>query len=99
MSLERRKMGVGDEFGLTEDLYHQLIGRYVATIEVLTKRIIAKDQHIARIETENAMLGAENFKFKELESLSSGIEEGTIKLGDENGPFEDGPAVSPKRKK
>lgn len=51
-------MSIGDEHGLTEELYHQLIGRYVATIEVLSKRIFAKDQHIARVETENAQLGA-----------------------------------------
>jgi hypothetical protein len=45
-------MSVGDEFGLTEDLYHRLIGRYVAAIEVLTQRLAAKDQHIAKIEAE-----------------------------------------------
>lgn len=52
-------MSVGDEHGLSEELYHQLIGRYVATIEVLTKRLFAKDQHIVKIETENAQLGAQ----------------------------------------
>ena len=51
-------MAIGDEHGLTEELYHQLIGRYVATIEVLSKRVFAKDQHIVKIETENAQLGA-----------------------------------------
>lgn len=51
-------MAVGDEFGLTEDLYQQIIGRSVAAIEVLSKRIVAKDQHIARIETENANLAS-----------------------------------------
>lgn len=49
-------MGVGDEIGLTEPLYQELIGRYVATIEVLTKRLVAKDQKIAMLETENSKL-------------------------------------------
>lgn len=57
-------MAIGDEHGLTEELYHQLIGRYVSTIEVLSKRIFAKDQHIARIETENAQLGAKLAKLE-----------------------------------
>lgn len=47
-------MAVGDENNLNEELYHQLIGRYVSTIEVLTKRIFAKDQHIAKLETQMA---------------------------------------------
>lgn len=51
-------MAVGDEVGLSEELYQSLIGRYVAAIEVLTKRLVLKDQHISRIETENAQLGA-----------------------------------------
>lgn len=49
-------MAAGDEHGLTEDLYQQLIGRYVSTIEVLSKRIFAKDQYIAKLETENSQL-------------------------------------------
>lgn len=45
-------MAVGDEFGLTEDLYQQLIGQYVTTIAVLSKRIVAKDQKIAVLEAQ-----------------------------------------------
>lgn len=56
-------MAAGDEFGLSEDLYQQLIGRYVASIEVLSKRIFAKDRHIAELETENAHLEAQVAKF------------------------------------
>lgn len=43
-------MAVGDEIGVTEDLYKNLIGGYVSAIEVLSKRIFAKDQHIATLE-------------------------------------------------
>ncbi len=43
---------VGDEVGFSEELYHQLIGRYVATIEVLTKRLVLKDQHISKLESD-----------------------------------------------
>ena len=67
-------MAKGDEFGLTEDLYHQLIGRYVATIEVLSKRIFAKDQHIAILETQMAQLEAE---------ATSEPKEGDIRYGEE----------------
>jgi len=45
-------MAIGDEFGLSEDLYHQLIGRYVSTIEVLVRRSNLKDQRIAILEAE-----------------------------------------------
>jgi hypothetical protein len=51
-------LAVGDEVGLTEDLYCNLIGRYVSTIEVLSKRSVLKDQHIARLETQLALLEA-----------------------------------------
>jgi hypothetical protein len=43
-------MAAGDEVGLTEDLYIGMIGRYAAAVEVLTKRIALKDQHIAILE-------------------------------------------------
>lgn len=56
-------MAIGDEHGLTEDLYQKMIGRYVATIEVLSQRIFAKDQYIAKIESENAELEAQVSKF------------------------------------
>lgn len=51
-------MAVGDEIGLTEDLYQELIGRYVATIEVISKRIVLKDQRIAKLETEASQYDA-----------------------------------------
>lgn len=82
-------MAVGDEYGLTEDLYQQLIGRYVATIEVLSRRIVAKDQHIAKIETENAKL--ENMAYAR---LADELNEGDVYYGD-NPPQ----APAPKRKK
>jgi len=47
-------MAIGDEFGLSEDLYHQLIGRYVSTIEVLVRRSNLKDQRIAILESQLA---------------------------------------------
>lgn len=47
-------MGVGDEANFTEELYHQIIGRLVATIEVFSKRIVAKDQYIAKLEARLA---------------------------------------------
>lgn len=43
---------IGDEVGLTEDLYVNMIGRYAAAVEVLTKRIALKDQELARLEGE-----------------------------------------------
>jgi hypothetical protein len=53
-------MAVGDEFGLSEDLYQKLIGRYVSAVEVLTQRITAKDQHIAKLETQQALTEAKS---------------------------------------
>jgi hypothetical protein len=43
---------VGDEIGLTEELYTGMIGRYAAAVEVLTKRITLKDQELVRLEAE-----------------------------------------------
>jgi hypothetical protein len=43
---------VGDDVGLTEDLYVSMIGRYAAAVEVLTKRIGLKDQELVRLEAE-----------------------------------------------
>jgi hypothetical protein len=45
-------MSAGDEVGLTEDLYITMIGRYAAAVEVLTKRIVLKDQYINQLENE-----------------------------------------------
>ena len=75
-------MAAGDEYGLTEDLYQQLIGRYVSTIEVLSKRIFAKDQHIAKIETRNAELEATVLKLETAE-VSKNAEEGDFLVMDE----------------
>lgn len=87
-------MGAGDEIGLTEPLYQELIGRYVATIEVVTKRLIVKDQRIAVLETQNAILEA---KVAELEGMrgavASEIKEGDVYYGEEP------PTVSPRKKK
>lgn len=85
-------MAVGDEYGLTEDLYQQLIGRYVATIEVLGKRVFAKDQYIAKLETENAHLGAQVAKF---------LAEPPLEFKEEDVYYGDNPpeAPTPKRKK
>jgi hypothetical protein len=56
---------IGDEISLTEDLYHQLLGRYITTIEVLVKRIAVKDQKIVELERELENYGAkENRKNK-----------------------------------
>ncbi len=55
-------MAVGDELGFSEDIYHVLIGRYVAAVEVLGKRIIMKDQHIAKLESEQAKSNVEQVK-------------------------------------
>lgn len=73
-------MAIGDEHGLTEDLYQALIGRYVSTIEVLGKRIFAKDQHIAKLETENAHLESQVAKF--LGEPPLGLKEGDVYYGD-----------------
>jgi hypothetical protein len=43
---------VGDDVGLSEELYVGMIGRYAAAVEVLTKRIQLKDQELVRLETE-----------------------------------------------
>jgi hypothetical protein len=48
-------MSAGDEVGLTEDLYITMIGRYAAAVEVLTKRIVLKDQYISQLENELAL--------------------------------------------
>lgn len=50
---ERRiDLAAGDEIGLTEELYVSMIGRHAAAIEILAKRITAKDQRIAELEIE-----------------------------------------------
>lgn len=79
-------MAVGDEHGLTEDLYHQLIGRYVATIEVLSKRIVAKDQYIARLETEASMYDSKVARLEKeaIEKISQDAEEGDFLVMDES---------------
>lgn len=88
-------MAVGDEIGLTEPLYQELIGRYVATIEVLTKRLVAKDQRIAVLETQEVNLVG---KITELERMRGAQvpepKEGDVYYGD-NPPE----APAPKRKK
>jgi hypothetical protein len=43
---------VGDDVGLTEELYVSMIGRYAAAVEVLTKRIQLKDQELVRLDAE-----------------------------------------------
>jgi hypothetical protein len=48
-------MSAGDEVGLTEDLYISMIGRYAAAVEVLTKRMVIKDQRISQLENELAL--------------------------------------------
>lgn len=58
-------MAAGDEYGLTEDLYRQLIGSYVVTIEVLSKRIFAKDQYIAQLEAQLAQNKPEEILYVE----------------------------------
>jgi hypothetical protein len=81
-------MAIGDEIGLSEDLYQTLIGRYVAAIEVVTKRSALKDQHIAKLETQLAQLEAAQAK--------EGPQEGdVIYLGEGEEP----PATAPKGKK
>lgn len=45
-------MTAGSEIELTEEIYQQLIGRYVATIEVLNRRIAIKDKYIADLEAK-----------------------------------------------
>ena len=83
-------MAVGDEFGLNEDLYHTLIGRYVATIEVLVRRGNLKDQRIAVLETQNAELEAKVFSTEKdlavmAEARDAKKEEGDIAYGDAEG--------------
>lgn len=81
-------MSVGDEFGLTEDLYHKLIGRYVAAIEVLSQRLVAKDQHIAKLETQQVQ-----------SEMAQGVDrpkDGDVMYLD---PDETPPSPTPKRKK
>lgn len=69
-------MTVGDEFGLSEDLYSALIGRYVATIEVLSKRIFAKDQHIGKLEAKIAELETEIIELKSKKKPKNGDVDG-----------------------
>lgn len=70
-------MAAGDEIGLTESLYHELIGRYVSTIEVIVKRGNLKDQKIAILETQLAQLEAAAAKGEP--------KEGDIAYGDAEG--------------
>lgn len=79
-------MSIGDEVGLSEDLYQALIGRYVAAIEVLTRRSILKDQHIAKLETEAA---------RHVEEQASEPKEGEVVYMTD----EEFKATGPKRKK
>jgi hypothetical protein len=81
-------MAVGDEIGLSEDLYQKLCGRYVSAIEVLTLRAVAKDQHIAKLETQLAQLEA-------AQATDEPKEGDVIYLA----PGEEPPAPAPKGKK
>lgn len=42
---------IGDEVGLTEELYQKMIGQYATAVEVLTRRVQVKDQRIMELET------------------------------------------------
>lgn len=43
---------VGEDIALSEDVYQRLIGQYAAAVEVLNRRIAAKDQHIVELESK-----------------------------------------------
>ncbi len=49
---------IGDEVGITEDLYNIMIGRHAVAVEVLSKRIAIKDQRIAELEAFQAEITA-----------------------------------------
>lgn len=79
-------MAVGDEVNLNEDLYHQLIGRYVATIEVLVRRNNLKDQKIAILETQQAKFeAAHQGAGCGVDAVVSEPKEGDIAFGDAEG--------------
>lgn len=67
-------MAAGDEFGLSEDLYNVMIGRYVSTIEVLVRRGNLKDQKIAELEAKLAEVTAN--------ALANTPKDGEVKFGD-----------------
>jgi len=67
-------MAIGDEINVTEALYQELIGRYVSTIEVLTRRSNLKDQRIAILESAPP---------ENVPEFASGPKEGDMKYEEE----------------